>query len=56
MHQNDHINEFYGDHEHTDNFDEYILSTRGYKPQKVSKTGQKHKKCQNLPKIHTQLP
>jgi len=48
MHQNDRINEFYENHEHTYRFDENILSTKQYKPQKVAKTG---KKKQKMPKF-----
>ena len=48
MHQNDRINEFYENHEHTYRFDENILSTKQYKTQKVAKTG---KKKQKMPKF-----
>ena len=50
IHQNGRINEFYEDHEHIDRFDEYILSMKQYKPRKVVKIGQNHKKCQNYQK------
>ena len=50
IHQNGRINEFYEDHEQIDRFDEYILSMKRYKPRKVAKIGQNHKKCQNYQK------
>ena len=56
IHQNGRINEFYEDHEQIDRFDEYILSMKRYKPRKVAKIGQNHKKMPKLPKIRTNYP